>query len=619
MAAVLAQIASQPFLAGVVSACSMPLGAATGLLWRPRNRTSAVLIAFGAGALLSALVIDLVGSAQAKGHLLELGVGSVAGSLFYTLVNALVNGSGGFLRKPATMLSHLSAESARLRRRRVRQLAAVDLFRGLPISDLQDLAACVQVAAYSERHTLFRSNDPGESLYLVLEGAVHLLDPGRDDGLYASVGPFGSVGRLAFLTGTPHRMAAVCASEAQLAILSRPDFERLLQESLSFSRHIAARLHHPELLSYLEEREQLPRQQAEAWVAAARQALMATRHLPDAVTIDRHIAAFQAQARHIGKFPVFANLPEDDLEQVADRLVYGRFDDGHAFFQAGEEAERLFLLERGEVELLDPRQPRRRPRLIRGGEALGELSFVTGVDHTVTAVARTTGSAWALRREDFDHLLERSAALDEAVRLFLSDERVRTYLQGKQGFTVDLSERWVNRALHEMHRGHLLPSASVVLDEVNSRGSAPLAIWIGLLMDGIPEALTIGAHVIAAPLSSSLLLGLFIANYPEALSSSHGMRQQGFPPFMILGMWAGLALLTGVLAALGAAVFQGVSDRWVSLIGAMAAGAMLTVISETMLPESYAKGGSVVGLSTILGFLAIIYVNGLNASPHGAG
>ena len=76
-------------------------------------------------------------------------------------------------------------------------------------------------------------------------------------------------------------------------------------------------------------------------------------------------------------------------------------------------------------------------------------------------------------------------------------------------------------------------------------------------------------------------------------------------------MWSALALITGVLAASGAMLFHGVPDNWESFLEAMAAGAMLTVISETMLPESYAKGGSVVGLSTILGFLAIITIKSI--------
>ncbi len=68
-------------------------------------------------------------------------------------------------------------------------------------------------------------------------------------------------------------------------------------------------------------------------------------------------------------------------------------------------------------------------------------------------------------------------------------------------------------------------------------------------------------------------------------------------------------VITGILAAIGSVIFANVPDNLVSLIGSMAAGAMLTVISETMLPEAYAKGGSIVGMSTVLGFLSIIVIN----------
>ena len=59
-------------------------------------------------------------------------------------------------------------------------------------------------------------------------------------------------------------------------------------------------------------------------------------------------------------------------------------------------------------------------------------------------------------------------------------------------------------------------------------------------------------------------------------------------------------------------VFAEVPESIISLLEAMAAGAMLTVISETMLPEAYAKGGSVVGMSTLLGFLVIILIKSIS-------
>ena len=69
---------------------------------------------------------------------------------------------------------------------------------------------------------------------------------------------------------------------------------------------------------------------------------------------------------------------------------------------------------------------------------------------------------------------------------------------------------------------------------------------------------------------------------------------------------------SGILAAVGSVVFAEVPESIVSLLESMAAGAMLTVISETMLPEAYAKGGSIVGISTLLGFLVIILIKSLD-------
>lgn len=116
-------------------------------------------------------------------------------------------------------------------------------------------------------------------------------------------------------------------------------------------------------------------------------------------------------------------------------------------------------------------------------------------------------------------------------------EKVTTYLERKQGFSPELAHRWAELAMRQMQCIHPIPSARSLMQDMEQHSSAPMAIWIGLLMNGIPEALTIGAHVILGPLSPYLLADLLIANYPEAPSSSHGMWQQGFPKILILAMW----------------------------------------------------------------------------------
>jgi zinc transporter ZupT len=152
-----------------------------------------------------------------------------------------------------------------------------------------------------------------------------------------------------------------------------------------------------------------------------------------------------------------------------------------------------------------------------------------------------------------------------------------------------------------------MPSAAEMAKAVKEHGGAPLAIWLGIFLDGIPESLVIGSSLLTGHgVSYSLIAGLFLSNYPEALSSSVGMRQQGMSFVRVVLMWSSLMLVTGVFSAVGNAFFVGAPPTLFSLIEGIAAGAMLTMIAETMMPEAYLKGGSVVGLSTLGGFLVAI-------------
>jgi zinc transporter ZupT len=156
------------------------------------------------------------------------------------------------------------------------------------------------------------------------------------------------------------------------------------------------------------------------------------------------------------------------------------------------------------------------------------------------------------------------------------------------------------------------PAAALTLSRAQ-HGGAPLAIFLGITLDGIPESLVIGSSMVHTTISLSLIVGLFLSNFPEALSSSVGMRQQGLRFGRILGMWTALTLITGLGAAAGSLLFQEASPNLFGFVEGLAAGAMLTMIAETMLPEAYLKGGNVVGLSTLAGFLIAIFSKTLEA------
>ncbi len=185
----------------------------------------------------------------------------------------------------------------------------------------------------------------------------------------------------------------------------------------------------------------------------------------------------------------------------------------------------------------------------------------------------------------------------------------------------------ISKLMHE--RAHLpqmhvqpLPTGKELEATHASHGNAAIAIWLGNLLDGLPESFVVGtvlmatvtAHVQSATpvvfwdvLPYTLLAGLFLSNLPEALSSSAQMRMQGMSVQRILTMWLSLVLMTGMAAALGAVMGEWVPHNAMVFIEGLAAGAMLTMICAAMLPEAaHLAPPNWVGLATLSGFFSAL-------------
>ena len=151
---------------------------------------------------------------------------------------------------------------------------------------------------------------------------------------------------------------------------------------------------------------------------------------------------------------------------------------------------------------------------------------------------------------------------------------------------------------------------------------SPLAIWLGILLDGIPESMVIGAGMVvmlSAKLAGqsevafvdvvpfTLIAGLFLSNFPEALSSSANMLAQGWSKKRIFLMWFSLMVITAAGAGIGYLAAGMIDHTWLVFLEGLAAGAMLTMIAAAMIPEAVVLGsGNLVGLSTLAGFLGAI-------------
>ena len=418
---------------GLLSAASLPLGAMLAAYWQPGNRTIAGLMAFGAGALLAALTIDLVAHALERDHFYPLAAGCLLGGGLFIGLNQILNNKGAFLRKVGTTVDYLRKRKRREVADLFERLSRSPVFREVPPSQVQALVPHVYKRHYDNDEQNVEQGTRGEELFVIDKGQVRVYNAERLDQTVAELGPGDVVGEIALLTGQPRAASIVACGNVQV------------------------------------------------WVVPA--------------------AAFAELARAMPDF-----------------------------------RERLRALAQERIEEL------------RGQE-------------------------------------------------LIDDER---------------ADEWFENVHDLLDDTDLTPTQADVKEAAAEHHGAPMAIWLGILLDGIPESFVIGSSVIGSTVSLSLIGGLFLANFPEAFSSSIGMREQGWSQRRVFLMWASLTLVTGVGAWLGSIFFVGADPVTFSFVEGVAAGAMLTMIAETMLPEAFHRGGAITGISTLLGFLAACFLSTLH-------
>ncbi|WP_210491870.1 hypothetical protein [Patulibacter sp. SYSU D01012] len=134
-------------------------------------------------------------------------------------------------------------------------------------------------------------------------------------------------------------------------------------------------------------------------------------------------------------------------------------------------------------------------------------------------------------------------------------------------------------------------------------GGSGAAIVVGAMLDGVPESMAIGISLLGGQgVSAAVVAAVFLSNVPESMSAAAGLRTAGRSVRWIMGLWLGVALLSALAAALGYGLLGGASADAKAFIQAFAAGAILTMLADTMMPEAFEHGGRTVGLLTVIGF-----------------
>jgi zinc transporter, ZIP family len=197
--------------------------------------------------------------------------------------------------------------------------------------------------------------------------------------------------------------------------------------------------------------------------------------------------------------------------------------------------------------------------------------------------------------------------MDEAYQRGGFDSTAIGFLGGAAVYTI------ANRMLAKHGAKHRKRSQGQQPSEAEEPGSG-LALAVGALLDGIPESIVIGVTMISGgAVSWVAVAAIFLSNVPEGLSSSAGMRHAGRSARYVFGLWTAIVLISALAALAGYAVFRHFNADVIAATTAVAAGAILAMLADTMMPEAYEAAHDYAGLITVGGFLAAFVLTKLSA------
>jgi CRP-like cAMP-binding protein len=308
----------------------------------------------------------------------------------------------------------------------------------------------------------------------------------------------------------------------------------------------------------------------------------------------------------LSRCDLLRHLPAEEIEDILPNVRQKRLPPGEILFRAGDPSDALFIVAQGTVEVVGEASSANMGTgsaiaELGPGTAFGEMGLISDGARTATISSKAGADLLEIGKEDFNALIAADPIMAGAVR-HLSHERAISNLSS--GGTD--SSTWAKVAMHNLE--HISRAEKNKMLQEAGHG-AGLAIVLGNILDTIPGCLVIGASFNGfANLSLTLMIGMFLGGIPEAAVSAAMLTKAGFKPKIIFALWA-TVLVAGMVAAAAGKAFIGTSDSHAAVFfEAVAGGAVLALVSHTMIPEAIHEGGSLVVLPTVAGFLFALFL-----------
>ena len=311
-------------------------------------------------------------------------------------------------------------------------------------------------------------------------------------------------------------------------------------------------------------------------------------------------AASDERILPLSRSSLFSHRSATDLETLLDAVSMRSFDSGEVIFKVGDPGDAVYIVADGEVLITDPIG--HVLASLGQGNAFGEMALLGGRARNATVKALRQTTLLVIEVESFRRLLESDSTFSAKVHELARERSLANLKEAHLDSSVWASAYRTSLAHKPEPQPHHDESAAA------GRGVG-LAIIFGNILDTIPGCLVIGAKFAGfESMSATLMVGMFLGGIPESAASATLLRRAGFAPAKIYGMWS-IVIVAGIISAmLGKAFISDTDSVFAIVMQAVAAGAILAMVSHAMIPEAIHKGGSASVLPVVLGFLFALYL-----------
>lgn len=304
----------------------------------------------------------------------------------------------------------------------------------------------------------------------------------------------------------------------------------------------------------------------------------------------------------LAKCSLLKHLNSTDLQPLLAHVRTRSLPADTIVFNAGDAGDALYIVADGDVTVVG--SGGQTLAMLGAGDVFGEMALLDGSTRKATVKTVSPATLLEIDKAGFDMLADTDPALKSQIHQLAQKRSLANLKESDADHSL-----WAR--IYRTSLGHLgLQEEHSDQHKIAQGKGVGLAIIFGNLLDTIPGCLVIGAKFAGLEsMSATLMVGMFLGGIPESAASATLLRRAGYSASRVYLMWSTVILAGIISTILGKMFISDTESVFAVVMQAVAAGAILAMVSHAMIPEAFHKGGTASIMPVVLGFLFALYLS----------